>query len=275
MMLSFNQVEYLGAAMRSVLRQESVDLELIVVDPGSTDGSRELAQRIARSDRRVILIFEPDNGPADGLNKGFEKAQNEIVSYLNSDDIYLPGTLKKLEMIFNIYPHVDVFYGHGLILDEIKNEKLNFAYSDNLTTTKLLTNTLRIIQQSTFFRNESVRAMQLKFNAKNFTCWDFEFMVDGYLAGLCIKRIDDIFGILRIHSKSITGSKLLFDKYESDRNRILLDNFPNNNASNLLFRRIYSLGYRVLRLLRVLVLRKKFDSRIKEIARIETLGFME
>ena len=275
MMLSFNQVDYLGTAMRSVLRHESVELELIVVDPGSTDGSRELAERIARGDSRVILIFEPDNGPADGLNKGFGRAQNEIVSYLNSDDIYLPGTLKKLEMLFNLNPHVDVFYGHGLILDEINNGELNFAYSDKLTRTKLLTGTLRIIQQSTFFRNESLRAMRLKFNAENSSCWDFEFMVDGYMAGLSIKRIEDIFGILRIHSKSITGSNLIFDKYESDKNRILLGIPPNIGASNLLIARLYSFGYRILRRLKVLILQRKFQKRIKEIARIEALGFME
>lgn len=64
-MISFNQVEFLTRAMYSVLNQESVDLQLVVVDPGSTDGSREFAQRVADKDDRVILIFESDSGPAE------------------------------------------------------------------------------------------------------------------------------------------------------------------------------------------------------------------
>lgn len=77
-MLSFNQSEYLGAAMRSVLEQDSVDLELIVIDPGSTDGSREFAERLAGVDSRITLLFEPDDGPAHGLNKGFKKLRTKL-----------------------------------------------------------------------------------------------------------------------------------------------------------------------------------------------------
>ena len=119
-MLSFNQVEFLNRAIHSVLNQELVELQLIIVDPGSTDGSRELAQRIASEDDRVILIFEPDSGPADGLNKGFARAKNEFVGYLNSDDVYLPSTLSLVEINFKSNAGADVIYGHGIILDERK-----------------------------------------------------------------------------------------------------------------------------------------------------------
>ena len=109
-MISFNQVEFLAKAMYSVLNQESVDLQLIVVDPGSTDGSREFAQGVANKDDRVILIFESDSGPADGLNKGFKRAENEFVGYLNSDDIYLPSALRIIEINFKLHVDADVIY---------------------------------------------------------------------------------------------------------------------------------------------------------------------
>ncbi len=81
--ISFNQAEFLERAMRSVLTQDYPDVEYIVVDPGSTDGSRAL---ITAQGSRIKAILEKDNGPADGLNKGFASATGEIFGYINADD---------------------------------------------------------------------------------------------------------------------------------------------------------------------------------------------
>ena len=89
--ISFNQAPYLETAIRSVLDQNYPDLEYIIVDPGSTDGSRDIIERF-RS-RFAKIIFEPDQGPGDGLNKGFAHATGDILGYLNSDDALLPGAL--------------------------------------------------------------------------------------------------------------------------------------------------------------------------------------
>ena len=69
--VSFNQRQYLEEALTSVLEQDYPAIEYIVVDPGSTDGSRELIESF-RS-RLARMVFEPDQGAADGLNKGFQQ----------------------------------------------------------------------------------------------------------------------------------------------------------------------------------------------------------
>jgi len=274
-MLSFNQVEFLSKAMFSVLNQELVELELIIVDPGSTDGSREFAQQIASRDNRVILIFESDSGPADGLNKGFERAEKEIIGYLNSDDIYLPSTLKNIEIGFSCNSRIDVIYGHGLILDERKDDKLQFAYSDKLSRTKILTNTLRIMQQATFFRKSSLKESQILFNTKNSTCWDFEFIVDALLAGLRFMRLEDTLGVLRIHSKSITGSNLNFEKYQADKRRIINKIFSEIELRSYFVHIIFSIFYRIIRKFTLVGLRIRFSSKMKEFAKNEDFSFME
>lgn len=274
-MLSFNQLEFLARAIHSVLGQDSEKLQLIIVDPGSTDGSREFAQRIASKDDRIILIFESDSGPADGLNKGFERADNEIVGYLNSDDIYLPCALKIVETSFKFDRNIDVIYGHGLILDERIKEKLQFAYSDFFSIIKIETGTARIMQQSTFFRRASLKDSRIVFNTENRTCWDYEFIVDALLAGLSFVRLEEILGVLRIHANSITGGNLNYKKYEADKGRIRDMVSAKLNVRTIYFHFLFSIGYRTIRKLQVFALRIRLRDKIEEFSKSETISFME
>lgn len=89
--ISFNQREFLERTINSVIGQDGVEIEYIIVDPGSTDGSRDIIERYRPYFAHVIL--EKDAGPADGLNKGFAVATGEIYGYLNSDDMFEPGAL--------------------------------------------------------------------------------------------------------------------------------------------------------------------------------------
>ena len=86
--ISFNQAKYLRQCIDSVLNQNYQNIEYIIVDPGSTDGSRQIIESYGD---RVIKIFEKDAGPADGLNMGFSRATGDIFYFINSDDYVLPG----------------------------------------------------------------------------------------------------------------------------------------------------------------------------------------
>lgn len=96
-MPSYQQVRFLEEAARSVLDQAGVAVELIVMDPGSTDGSRELLLRLqAEYGENLRLVFEPDAGQSDAINKGLALARGEILCWLNSDDRLRPGTLARV-----------------------------------------------------------------------------------------------------------------------------------------------------------------------------------
>src|SRR5208282_5630994 len=103
--LSFNQGAFLGECIESVLEQKYSGLEYIVVDPGSSDQSREVIARFGAQISRILLA--PDDGPADGLNHGFERARGEIFGYINADDRLAPNCLHKVARFFESHPEVD------------------------------------------------------------------------------------------------------------------------------------------------------------------------
>lgn len=93
----FNAAAFIGDAIQSVLGQTPPDLEVIVVDDASTDGSRELVTALAESEPRIVPILLPSNaGPAAARNRGFEQARGRWVALLDADDLYLPDRLATL-----------------------------------------------------------------------------------------------------------------------------------------------------------------------------------
>jgi len=112
---SYNQARYLEATMQSVLQQNYPNLEYIVVDGGSTDGSPEVIERY--KNKLAWWVSESDQGQADAINKGFKKASGEIIAWLNSDDLYLPGAISSAVAVFQKNPSSGVVYGDAVSAD--------------------------------------------------------------------------------------------------------------------------------------------------------------
>lgn len=135
---SFNQGQFLPFNLVSVREQTHTAVEHIVVDPGSTDGSRETAE----SADGIMLIAEPDRGQSDGITKGFSRAKGDYLTWLNSDDMYPDRhVLEKVAAIFEQNPDADIVYGkvdfvdeegkflrHGFVNPEQDNLLESFAY---------------------------------------------------------------------------------------------------------------------------------------------------
>ncbi len=112
---NFNGAPTLEATLRSVLEQDYPNLEYIVLDGGSSDGSTGILERYSRQ----LTSWEsaPDRGQADALNKGFSRATGEIFGFLNSDDTYLPGALRAVAETYVKNGRPDLLWGRCLITD--------------------------------------------------------------------------------------------------------------------------------------------------------------
>lgn len=102
---NFNQVDFVENTLKSVLDQGYPDLDYIVMDGGSTDGSVSTIERY--SDRLSRFESAPDHGQYDAVTRGFSYATGEIMGWINSDDIYLPWTLRTIGEIFRDCPEVE------------------------------------------------------------------------------------------------------------------------------------------------------------------------
>lgn len=112
---SYRQARFLEAALRSVIDQRYPALEYIVVDGGSDDGSREIIERHSAS--LAYWVSEPDDGQTDALRKGFARASGDILAWLCSDDLLLPGALRAVAAFFRARPQAMAVYGDALWID--------------------------------------------------------------------------------------------------------------------------------------------------------------
>jgi glycosyltransferase involved in cell wall biosynthesis len=213
--ISFNQAAFLERTIRSVLEQDYSNIEYIVVDPGSSDGSRDIIECYRSRISRVI--YEPDRGAADGLNKGFAEATGDIFAYLNSDDVLSPGAVASAEAFLGSHD-LDVVSAHAKVIDA-KDQYLRMAYSDPFSLEMVAYGACVLVQPSTFFTREIFERAH-GFNVENKATWDGELWVDMGLAGARFALSHEVWSGYRLHSQSITSSARLREKQQDDQERM-------------------------------------------------------
>jgi glycosyltransferase involved in cell wall biosynthesis len=146
---SYNQAPFLEEAIQSVLDQDYGDLEYIIVDGGSTDGSLDIIQRYA--DRLAWWVSEDDRGQTDAINKGFARARGEILAWLNSDDAYLPKAVSEAVAYLENHPQAGMVYGDANLVDQ--DGRIMGRFPARQTDYRaLMRGSVHIPQQTSFFR---------------------------------------------------------------------------------------------------------------------------
>ncbi|TAK71722.1 MAG: glycosyltransferase [Betaproteobacteria bacterium] len=214
--ISYNQAEFLERAILSVLEQNHEDIEYIVVDPGSTDGSREIIERYRDKIDQVVL--EPDQGPANGLNKGFALASGNVFGFLNADDLLLPQAVSKAARFLANAPEISVVSAHSMIIDRYDHQ-IRRCFSEPFSAFRNAYQASILMQPSTFFRAKAFRAVG-GFNVDNGVAWDGELFVDMALNGAEFALVDDFWSCYRLHVNSITSSRRLDQAAREYRLRI-------------------------------------------------------
>lgn len=199
--ISYNQAPFLEACIESVLSQDYPDVEYILADGGSTDGSLEIIEK--HRVRMAKVLHGPDAGPADALNKAFACASGDVLGFINSDDILLPGALRRVAGDWPRVAGIDFVSGHCLIIDA-EGRTMRRAYSDKFDLGRHAHGGCILLQPATFFRRELFVRVG-GFNALNRVSWDGELFFEFGFAGARHAVLDVFLAGYRVHQASITG----------------------------------------------------------------------
>jgi glycosyltransferase involved in cell wall biosynthesis len=208
---SWNQGEYLGECIESVLLQGDADFEHLIFDNCSTDSSAE----VISSHPHVRSVSEPDRGQSDAINKGFVAARGEIICWLNSDDAYPPGLFKRLRELFSD-PKVEVVFGDVLqknydgSLDQVA--PAHFERREDLV--RWWSRDVKLHQPAIFFRR-SVREKTGLLNEALHYAMDYEYwwrMSEGHR----FLHIPEVLAIQHLQpaSKTVTAWPLFYVERE-------------------------------------------------------------
>src|SRR2546425_1055321 len=150
---SLNQGRYLERTILSVLDQEYEDLEYIVIDGGSTDGSAEILRRY--SDRLAYWVSEPDRGQVDAINRGIQRSTGDVVAYINADDYYMPGAFAAAIDGFATQPSAGFVYGSAVAVDEQEHEIVRMP-ARNFDLEAFVFGAMYVAQAATFMSRQAL-----------------------------------------------------------------------------------------------------------------------
>lgn len=195
---SYNQAQFIEETIRSVLLQGYGNLEYIIIDGGSTDGSVQIIRKYAPW--LADWVSEPDEGQADAINKGLKRGHGEIVTWLNSDDYYLPGTLNAVTSRFATDPGLGLVFGDIQVLDD--RGKLSDAIGYAVPPAEMLASLEIPYQPSSFFRR-AVLARENALDASLRYVMDVDILLK-VMANAEYSHTPSSLAVFRIHAESKT-----------------------------------------------------------------------
>jgi len=252
---SFNQGQFIEETIKSIQRQNYPDVEHIIIDGGSKDDTLE---KVKKFKDKIVWSSEPDQGQADAVNKGINKATGEIIGWLNSDDVYIGNAITQAVQVFQRIPEADLVYGDFAYIDKngdilLNRKEIDFDYNI------LLHGLCYIGQQSTFFRkNVFGKVGYLDVSLQYVMDWELFLRI----ATNCkrIVHVPQIWAGFRLHSVSKSISRQIMLLHEHDIVKRRYWNPPNYRFISMqkIHAKTLELYYRVKRRWMQLIRRQYF-----------------
>ena len=225
-----NGGRFLEETLMSVISQRGsgVDLEYIVIDGGSTDDSLKIIRHYEKDISQIIS--EPDRGPVSAINKGLRLASGEIVAWLNADDCYHPGALKKVVQVMDEHPRNALCFGACRIIDEegleIRRGITRFKEAFFPLSSRFTIQCLNYISQPAMFFRRSALKTAGNIREDLVAAWDYDFILRIWRQGGAVHVPGAPLADFRWHPGSISAMKFAvqfkeeFEAAASDAGRL-------------------------------------------------------
>lgn len=201
---SYDQGEFVERTIASVLGQGYPALEYVIQDGGSTDATATVLERYR--DRLHSCVSEPDDGQADAINRGFARTTGEIMGWLNSDDVLLPGALAAVGRHFARNPDTDVVYGHRALIDEHDRQIGAWVMPRHADWT--LDYADLIPQETMFWRRSTWEAAGGALDPSYHYALDWDLLLRFRDSGARFERLPVMIGGFRLHSAQKTTRQI-------------------------------------------------------------------
>lgn len=196
---TWNQVDYIKDTIESVITQTHKDIEYIIVDNCSDDGTEEIINNYASKDMRIKYIREKDHGQAEAINKGFNLATGEVVCWLNSDDFYFDSkVLERVNTIFEEKKDVGLLVGDAWYCDKNK-QMTEYNPSDRGVKKWVISRWYYIVQPSVFWRKNDTRL-----DEKLHYTFDWKFFIELFAKNNVIYTHEP-YSVYRMYENNKTG----------------------------------------------------------------------
>ncbi len=199
---SLNQAAFLERTILSVLNQGYPNLEYLVIDGGSTDGSREIIKKYEK--HLSYWVSEPDEGQSQAINKGLRRATGEWVAFQNSDDVFLPGAFKAFAEAFEKNPDAEALYGDILLIDsEDQVEEVWLTAPTRFWLQVAFPG--QVHNQALFWRRSLLDRIGFLREDLHF-CFDYEYFLRILAFTSKVRHIDRYLGAFRRHAAAKTST---------------------------------------------------------------------
>jgi glycosyltransferase involved in cell wall biosynthesis len=201
---SYNQVKFIERTIKSVLNQKYPKLEYCIQDGGSTDGTKKIVAKY--KNKLTFFDSKKDKGQSNAINLGFKHTRGEIMAYLNSDDMLMPGSLFYVNKYFQENPDTDVIYGNRIIVDQ--NDKKIGRWVLYKHDNKVLKTVDYVPQETLFWRREIWEKIGGKVDESFSFAMDWDLLMRFMKANAKIVRVPYFLGMFRLHTDQKTSTQI-------------------------------------------------------------------
>lgn len=201
---SYNQGRYIGATLQSIIDQQYQNLELIVVDGGSTDNTLTVIKKYEAN--FFWWISEPDAGQTAAINKGFVRSTGEIMAWINSDDLLAPGALHCIANYFAKHPETQVVYGDRIVINEEGLEIGRWILPSH--SSRVLKWADFIPQETLYWTRKAWNLIGGRLDETFHFAMDWDFLLRLSAMRVEIHHLPAFLGLFRIHYQQKTSSQM-------------------------------------------------------------------